>query len=360
MSGPRTTPGALRGDEAAFAYESNSSYAELARRIGRARRIALTTHEKPDGDALGSLLALHRAMRARGQAPDIFVVGPLDAGLSTVAEPTPLRDADRDPPDDDYDLIVLVDTGAWTQVATLAGWLRRHHDRVVGIDHHPRGDAIASARVVDTTAASTTMMLLSLLDELGVEPSGERGGIGEALFVGLATDTGWFRFANADARAFAAAARLLDAGVDKTRLHRIVEEQHRPQRLVLLARALEGLEYYREGVVAVMGLSSEDFRVAGAGPEDVTHLVNVPMVVRSVRVSILLSEHEPGTTKLSLRSKPLQPEERGTTLDRLIDVNRLAARFGGGGHVHAAGARVDANLDETRRRLVETIDETCA
>ncbi|MHC4947313.1 MAG: DHH family phosphoesterase, partial [Planctomycetota bacterium] len=269
-------------------YESNATMGDLARRLDAARRVLLTTHEKPDGDALGSVVALHRALAARGRDPEIWLAGPVDRGLDTVLDGTPVRRLEDGAPGDDHDLAVVADTGAWSQLRTIAPWLRRHHERVIGLDHHRLGDDVAAWRVVDPACAATTQLVVRLLDELGWEITGGPGGLAEPLFAGLATDTGWFRYSNADADAFAVAARLLACGVDNSRLHQRIEETHAPSRLGLEARALASLAYAADGTVAVMSLARADFDATGGTPADLTSIVNRPMVVARVRASALL------------------------------------------------------------------------
>jgi phosphoesterase RecJ-like protein len=332
-------------------YDSNTTLAEIARRVREAKRVALVSHQKPDGDAIGSLLALARALPGIGVDADAFVMGPLEPPLLALAGDTPLHRVEESPPGDDYDLILVVDTGAWSQLEPLEAWLRRHHDRVVGVDHHPQGDDVAALRVVDPAAPAAAEMVLTLLDELGCALPAERGGgPAEALFVGLATDTGWFRFSNAGVRAFAAAARLIALGVDNAGLHGRLEAMHRPARLQLAARALASVEYVADGTVAVQMLGPEDFAETGGSVSDLTDLVNLPMAVGSVRAAILLTEAEPGQTKISFRSKP------GDTPDTpAIDVNRIAAKLGGGGHAFAAGARTAEDLATTRAAVLELL-----
>ena len=211
----------------------------------------------------------------------------------------------------------------------------------------------APQRIVDPRCASTTQVLAGLLDELDVELTGGEGGIAEPLFVGLATDTGWFRFDNADAEAFAFATRLLRCGVDKSGLYQLIEETQRQQRLLLTARALQSVEFVDDESVAVMSLTQQDFEETGGSTQDITGLINEPMVVRQVRVSILLTQMEAGSTKVSFRSKPPAPGQRP---DEFTDVNRLAGKFGGGGHVHAAGCRMDMDLPEARRAIIDAIE----
>lgn len=334
-------------------YVSNTTIAELAERIGNARRVLITSHAKPDGDAIGSTLALRRALESRGQHAVIVLGGPVEANLATLTHGDMVH-VDTPPPDNEFDLAIVVDTGAWAQLEHIRDWLRRHADRIVVIDHHARGDEIGQWRIIDPTAASTTIMLIDLLDEMGVSlHDGSSGSIAEALFVGLATDTGWFRHSNADARAFAAAARLISAGVNKDRLYQLLEETYTRRRLELEARALASLEYTNNGKAAVMMLGPEDFSETGADLEELTGMVNMPMVVADVQVSVLLSQREPGLTKVSFRSKPAtgQPNEPDP-----VDVNEIARQFGGGGHIRAAGARLKMDINDAKRRVVEAIE----
>ncbi len=338
-------------------YRSNATVEEIAKRILSARRILLTTHAKPDGDGFGSALALARGLQNRvgeQRVTDIYLMGPLEPRLKEIAEGTPYQLADNRPPQGDYDVVVVMDTGAWSQLAPIADWLRERHEIVVGIDHHAKGDDVASMRLVDSTAASTTQMLAPLLAAMECPIDGGRGSVAEALFIGLATDTGWFRYSSAGAEALRLAADLLERGVDKSRLYETIEETFRPQRLALQARALASLEYAASGTAAIMSLRPEDFRETGGCVQDISEVVNVPMGVQIVRISVLLTEASPNQTKLSFRSKP---PANGSVAGSAADMNVLAQNFGGGGHVHAAGASVTMSLDDAKARLLEALAE---
>lgn len=335
-------------------YRSNATVEQIARRICSAGRILLTTHVKPDGDAIGSALALHRALDQKVIAADIYLMGPLEPRLREVAGDTPIF-LDRSPPADEHDLVVVMDTGAWSQLEPIADWLRQRHDRIIGIDHHVKGDLVASMRLVDVIAASTTQILAGVIEAMGCEITGGPGGVAEAIFVGLATDTGWFRYSSAGPQAMRLAARLLELGVDKPRLYQIIEETARPQRLALMARALTSLEFALDGAVAIMTIRPEDFRATGGAVQDIAELVNLPMSVKAVRVAVLVAQTKPGRTKLSFRSKPDVPGVESVVSN---DMNVLAQRFGGGGHVHASGASVEMDVDDARAALLAALEET--
>lgn len=346
-----------------FSYTSTVDAAQAAAMLRSARRIAVLTHWKPDGDAMGSLLALTRALRAIGADVQAFVAGPMDPNVGALSAPGELLVAPGQMPGTDRELAVVVDTGAWSQLDPFQDWLRSMRGRVLGLDHHARGDDIAESRIVDTGCASATQVVASVIDALGVPfagasgPKEARGSIAEAIFAGLATDTGWFRFKSADSAVFALASRLLALGVENQRLVQLLDENERPPRLGMMSRALASIEYVGGGTVAIMHLGPDDFSASGARQEDIGGIVNVPMVVGSVRVSVLLTQ-VPGdgaVTKISFRSKPAVLEGQ-----RFTDVNALAAEFGGGGHAQAAGARLDLPVAEARARVTAAVERAVA
>lgn len=352
-------------------YRSSVDLPGLAARLRAAKRAVALSHAKPDGDAIGSCLAARRLLEAHGATTEIALVGPIEPALGSLLEgEDSWREIDpKSPPPaeelatwlDGFDTIVLVDTGTYGQVEPLAEALRSRRDRIVGIDHHARGDeAVAATRWVDSSCASTTEILTHLAEAMGVPlaPAG-RGSLGEAIFVGLATDTGWFRFPSAGPRQFALAARLLEAGVDKNRLYVELEQQGRRERLAALGRALHSLEVVAFGGdprrgFAVMTLSKADFAETGATATDVGGLVNEPLAVAGVVASVLLSEPEPELVRMSFRSAGAAalPPGLAATPGAAIDVNELASRFGGGGHVAAAGARERGSLEAIRAKVL--------
>ncbi len=334
-------------------YKSTSDLNEIARKLQAASSVAIISHARPDGDAAGSILALSRALRVMGKSVDAIFTGQVDPNIRGLAEVGEVRLDTAAPIDSGIDHLLVVDTGSWNQLAPLDVAVRAFGERVIGIDHHARGEEVAATRFVDTTAASTTQVLVRLIDELGIDlrqtaPGGCRT-IAEALFVGLATDTGWFQFQNATPAVFALASRLLDTGVDRVGLYRALEENGRPERLVAMGRALASLELLRESRVAVMALSHADFKSTGATTDDAGGVVNIPLEIGCVRMSALLTESQPGITKISFRSKP-RPDGRPW-----VNVSDFAAKFGGGGHVFAAGGRISAATEEARRRVNEAI-----
>lgn len=334
-------------------YRSTCDLGELAQRVKLARSVAVVSHSRPDGDAAGSILAVSRALRLLGTRVDAIFTGAVDPNILALAEAGEVRLDTAGPIDPLVELAIVVDTGSQSQLEPLDVWLRGMGDRVLGIDHHARGEDIARHRVVDTSAASTTQIVTRLMDLLGVDVRsagpGCRRTIAEALFVGLATDTGWFRYQSADAAVFALASRLLDAGVDRIALYQALEENGRVPRLAATARALASITHHAGGRAILMSLSPADFAATEATSDDVGGVVNIPLEIGSVGLSVLLTETKPGVTKASFRSKS-RPD--GTPW---LNVSDFASKFGGGGHALAAGARFACAIDEARTRVADAI-----
>lgn len=331
-------------------YESTASYAELAERIQNAHHIVVTTHRKPDGDAIGSVIGLCRGLQSIGKKVETLFIGPVAHGLILAMGDADIRILEEHGfPNEEPDLIIVADTGAWSQLEALAPWLKERKERVIGLDHHANGDEVAPERMVDVTAAACTQVVMALLDELEIGFGKGRHSIAEALFVGIGTDTGWFRFSNADARCFSDASRLLEHDINRYQLYRDLEETARPARMELLQRMLASIEYV--GSVAIMSLRCADFQKSNGSSTDIIGLVNTPMVLENIQAAILLTDSNPGVTKMSFRSKPSMEGNP----ESLINVNELAGHFEGGGHIHAAGARVACPLEEVKARLIELL-----
>lgn len=348
------------------AWSSNASPEAIAARLKEAKSVVIVTHAKPDGDAIGSALAVARTLAHVGISAELALVAPVpewalafigSTPLTTLASGqsvTTLSGKPWDSPNPDN--VVVVDTGSWSQLAELRPWLEARGESTLLIDHHLRGDAgVSASRLIDSTCASCTEVLAPVCSALmGVESASRLPtDVAEMLYLGLATDTGWFRYSSVTPRTLRLAADLIQAGVDHTALYRHIEQQDRAPRWRLLGRALQTLRFERHDRVAIMTLRPEDFSETGATQNDTGGFADMLLTVASVELSVVLVEQpssptQAPVTKLSLRSKPGP---------RAIDVNALASGLGGGGHARAAGAKINAPLDEAVRRLLGAVDE---
>jgi phosphoesterase RecJ-like protein len=346
-------------------YQPTIDLAGAARVIQQtAGRIQLLTHTKPDGDAFGSTVALLETLKLLGKDAHATFVAPVPATLAAMpgGEAIPVIDADDPCELEPAALYILLDTGAWSQIGPPGEMLQHHLDRTLILDHHVSGDVDAAHRYIAGDRAATAEIVAELADHL----LADRGGLDAAtpamrdgLFVGIASDTGWFRFSSARPATHELAARLLRLGADHAELYRQLEQMERPEKVALLTRALDSLRLLCEGRAAVMVLRNEDFAETGALEEETEKIIDTPQQIGSVQVIVLLSEKliedEQGTrtiTRMSFRSKPG---------DEAVNVAELAGRFGGGGHARAAGARRDAPADQVLPEITAALNEfACA
>jgi len=358
---PGTTSAAPAGALASAPgdYVGTLTVGQAGQALRAARRAVVVTHAKPDGDAVGTTLAAVRSLQAMGCQAEAWFAGPFPAWLEDLAVDTPIRKIGAAPATGeaaDADLALVVDTGSWSQLDLLKEWVTaRGPERTLIIDHHRHGNPeMASRRLIDNQAASATQVLAgAVCQAMGRAAESLPLAIAEPLYLGLATDTGWFKFSSVSAEVFDLAAGLLRAGVRPERLYEIIEQRDSAARPVLLGRALAGMTYHRDGAIAAMAIRKADFGATGAEPEETGGFSEQALAVAAVRVVAIFTEVTPPDaaeplTKVSLRSKP------GANA---VDVAAVAASLGGGGHVRAAGVKLRMRLAEAQRAVLAAIDQ---
>jgi len=296
---------------------------EVARVLSGGHAFLLPLHEAPDGDTLGSTLALALCLERAGKS-------------AVVASPDAVPPAYRFLPGSDavrgwgdvgggFDAAVFVDCGDMDRAG--GGDVRPRCRVVVNIDHHPTNPRFGDINLVDPGAAAAGEIVAQALDRLGwpIDPA-----VATCLYVALLTDTGSFRYSNTTAAALRLAARLVDAGASPTAIAGAVYENQSPAHMGLVGRALLALRVSPGGRAAWMLLGREDFLAAGATEDDTEGVVNYTRMIRGVEVGLLLREDATGGVRVSLRSR------------QTVDVGLLAAEFGGGGHPRAAGVHLRA------------------
>ena len=317
---------------------SSSNRAQLLEAIRETDRFLLTTHERPDGDAVGSLAAMQLVLTALGKDSLAFVAAdefPLPYEYRFIR----LEGLVTEPPEDLCErVLVFLDCGNIDR--TSAHQLKHEDHRILNIDHHHDNTRFGTINHVDGNASCTAEMVWDLMLELGVALT---PAIGEALYVGLVTDTGRFMYDNTGPRAHEMAAALLDGGVDGHGIYRRLYEGMPQGKLELLARGLTHVERYDGGLLTVTHLTLEDYRATGADESysegEVDHLRSVEGTAVAALIRDLLTGETP-RRKVSLRAT-----------DGRVDVSRIARSLGGGGHRRAAGFSTDLDFPE----LVEVL-----
>ena len=313
--------------------------------IRSAQKFLLTTHENPDGDALGSLLGMHELLKQLGKDSCMFLAAE-EFPLPWEYRKMPLDEVTNEPPADLGERTVMfLDCGNIDRMPV--DFLHRDGVHIVNIDHHHDNTRFGTVNLVDPHASCTAEIVWELAKELGAEIT---PAIGDALYVGLVTDTGKFMYTNASARSHLMAAELIEAGIDAHAIYRRLYEELPFARLELLSRALNAVQRFDDGAVTATFLTRADFEETGSVETDsegiVDHLRAVDGTKVAVLVRELLSDDRSGIRKISLRAT-----------DGTVDVSRIARGLGGGGHRQAAGASSDLPLDELMATIRKGIQE---
>jgi bifunctional oligoribonuclease and PAP phosphatase NrnA len=326
--------------------EMTIDWTPLADLIETYDRFLVTTHVRPDGDALGSMLALAEVLREEGKEVRTVVashVAPRYAflyqdGTVEYFEPSDsLRNFAQ--------VVIILDTSVWSQLGSFGTFLRTLSVPKLVIDHHMTQDELGAVRLVDTTAAATGQLMYEAFQALGVRVTPR---LANCLFVALAWDTGWFRHSNATGPIFTLAAELISAGARPEVLYQQLYEQNTLAGLKLRGLVLDRLQVTNGGQVAHSEIRLEDYEATGATPMDSEELVNYPRSIKGVEVGLLFMEQPRGGIKVSFRARSR------------IDVARIAEMFGGGGHRLAAGATLTTTLDDARARVLEAVRHALA
>jgi len=320
-------------------------WAALLDILRRSERVVLTSHVRPDCDALGSELGLAGILESLGKHVRIVNAQATPANLRWIDPEGRIESlAERVKPADlaDRDLAIVLDTSAWAQLGAMGEVIKGLRDRVVVIDHHVSEDDLSDRWFKDTSAEATARIVYEVGLRLRV-PLTER--IATPLYAGLSTDTGGFRFPSVSGESFRIAARLVDAGATPSAIYRELFEQDSLARLHLVGRTLAGAVTSHDGRVVVSTVRQKDIKEVKAQPADTEDLVNLTLAVKGTEVAVILIEQPDGRIKVSFRS-------RGR-----LDCNAHAGRVGGGGHKAAAGTIVDGPFESAHERVVAAVDE---
>jgi phosphoesterase RecJ-like protein len=310
--------------------------------LDRSASCLIVTHVNPDGDALGSELGLARFLASRGKrvrivnhdaTPHILEFLTAEGPPIEVYEPgrhdAALRDAD---------LICLVDNSAPDRLGRMERVMLAEAGHLLCVDHHPSRGTPWAHHILDEGACATAVLVYELVRECGWTPDRASA---EALYVGLATDTGFFRYSSTNVRAHEVAADLLRLGVDPSGLYQAIYERNSEAYTRLLGHALAGVERFAGGAVAAARITLAQIEREGAEQLDTSEVTTSLLAMDGVRVALLFRELRGGRVKVSLRSKGA------------VDVHALAGEFGGGGHRNASGIVAAGDLAAVSRSVID-------
>jgi phosphoesterase RecJ-like protein len=300
------------------------------------QRFVLSSHSRPDGDSIGSQLAMAYALRALGKDVAVVNADPAPPPLMAFPGVPDIRIAPT--VDDDFDAAIIMECGdlGRTGVAGLDRFF------VVNIDHHPGNTGYGRINWFDAGAAACGEMVFDLVRALGVKLSLE---IATHIYLAILTDTGSFHYSGISPRTFVICREALEAGVDPVLVARNVYDSNNMGRLKLFGSVLSAMQIDGTGRIAIVYLDHEMAREAGGTYEDTEGLINLPLTVKEIQAVVFFKQVEGEEYRVSMRSK-------GD-----IDIGAVAKEFGGGGHKNAAGCTVSGAIDALQKLLIEKIEQ---
>ncbi len=318
-------------------------WSQLAKLVHAHQTFTLTSHIRPDCDALGSELGMAGVLRtlgkdvviSNGQAtpPNLAFIDP-ERQIRVLGAEITAAEIDR------RDVLIVLDTSAWQQLGPMADVVRATPAKRVVVDHHVSQDDLGAQLFKDTDAEATGRLVLDFARHLGVKLT---PAIVTPLFAAVATDTGWFRFGSASSVTYRAAAEMIDAGARPATIYRDLYEQDTLGRVRLRGIILSNIRSELDGRLAHTYVLREDFASTGALPSDTEDVINMALAIAGTQVAVILVEQPNGGFKISFRSRCE------------VDCSRLAAQFGGGGHKAAAGASVAGDFATAQALILDAV-----
>jgi bifunctional oligoribonuclease and PAP phosphatase NrnA len=314
--------------------------AAILKLIENGRRFLVASHEGPDGDALASTLALANALREMGKEVVAYNRDGVPAAFDFLpGADTVVRSIENDA---DFDAGFILDAGELRRAGTH---LRDACRTLVNIDHHPHSEHFGAIHYVDEGASATGVLIYRILQAAGHEIS---PAVATCIYTAVLSDTGSFRYSNADPEAFRIGAEMVEKGVSPWGIASCLYESQSAERLRLLARALATLTVSSCGRYASVSVTAAMYEETGTGPEHTDGFVNYPRSIRGVEVALFFRQIGPSAYKVGMRSKGQ------------VDVGALSRHLGGGGHHNAAGAEVEGTLEKIRETVFARLDQLLA
>jgi len=310
---------------------------QIAAAIKARQRFIISSHARPDGDSIGSSLAMAYALRAIGKHADVVHADPAPGPLMQFPGVPEIQVTNAVPADAHYDAAIVMECGdlARTGVTGLDRFF------VINIDHHPGNTGYGNLKWFDSTAAALGEMIFELVELMGAPLTRE---VATHVYLAILTDTGSFHYANITPRTFAISQACLEAGVDPVTVARNVYDSNNMGRLKLFGSVLSSMQIDPSGRIAIVYLDHEMARAAGGTYEDTEGLINLPLTVKEILAVVFFKQVEGEEYRVSMRSKSD------------IDIGLIAKEFGGGGHKNAAGCTVTGPIDGLQRMFIEKIE----
>ncbi|MHB1036314.1 MAG: DHH family phosphoesterase [Pirellulales bacterium] len=307
------------------------------------QRFLLTSHVRPDCDALGSELGMAAVLEKLGKEVLIVNAQATPPNLDFIDPESKIHALGDDVPAEqlaNFDVLMILDTSAWAQLGKMADVIRTFKGKRIIVDHHLSEDDLGAEAFKNTDAEATGRLVVEAAGRLGVRLTPE---MAMPLFAAIATDTGWFRFSSTTSDTFRFAAQLVDAGAKPDLIYNELYEQDTLARLQLVGRILARVVTELDGRLIHTSVLREDFDVTGALPTDTEDVINMTLAVSGAQVAVILVEQLTGGFKISFRSRCE------------VNCSKLAEQFGGGGHKAAAGAFLKEPFAKAQAMVLDAV-----
>lgn len=321
----------------------NIHWEPLREIIGRHERFVLSSHVRPDADAIGSELGLASLLEGCGKTVRIINPSASPPNLLFLDPQRRVRHlGDGATPRDvtETDVQIIVDTSAWQQLSDVGRLLRTSNAVKVVIDHHLSSDDLGAVEFKDVTAEATGSLIVQLAEALDLPIRPEAA---TPLFAAVATDTGWFRFSSVTGETYRTAGRLIDCGAQPSVIYQMLYERDSLARIHLAGRVLSRVKLEFDGRLAYTTVSRDDFTQTGAASPDTEDLVNECLRIAGTEAAFIAIEQPNQQVKVSFRSRST------------LNVAEIAQRFGGGGHRQAAGATLPGPAAHAAATVLEAL-----
>jgi phosphoesterase RecJ-like protein len=307
--------------------------------LSKAKNILVTSHQDPDGDSVGSQMALIAYLVKKKKKVTAFNQGKMPNKYRFLDPKGIIQEASEPLPDFVPDAAFVVECPSLKRIGCVQKLLRPE-TVIVNIDHHPRNEKFGKVNWLDAKASAVGEMIYDFLvaARFKITP-----GVAEALYTAILTDTGRFRYSSTHPRTLEICARLMKLGANPQKITEEVYYRISPSDLRLVARVLEGMELHLDNQICFLSIDNRILAETGARFEDTEGIVDYSLFLREVQVGALFKELTPGKTKVSLRS------QNG------IDISPIAKSFGGGGHPNASGCALSLPMAEAKRTVLEKV-----
>ncbi|MEM9827827.1 MAG: DHH family phosphoesterase [Planctomycetota bacterium] len=312
--------------------------------ISHYESFVLVSHVRPDCDALGSELGMAQVLRAVGKKVRIINAHHVPPSLEFIDPAGEIEVLGDHVQADEIsaDCIMILDTSAWPQLGDMGDVIRASKADKIVLDHHVGEDDLGATMYKDYQAEATGHLVVQAADALNVPLNRQ---LGMPLFAAIATDTGWFRFGSVTPETYRVVARLVDVGVVPAEVYGDLYERDTLGRLRLRGLILSRTQSELDGALMHTSVRLEDFEAVGANPSDTEDVINLTLAVRGTQGAVIFVGQRKGGYKLSFRSRCE------------MDCNEVARNFGGGGHKAAAGAFIDASLEDAKAKVLPVVIE---